>query len=226
MRSIAILLATLLLLAASCGRDREERTETPLDTVPEMVMRIQKCARLYTTECRVHKLVTHDDEATVRGRLLNRDYSVSLPFGRRKVAIPMEATVKAYVDLGALTADHIRRRGDKVEVVLPDPHFVVTATQIDHSQVRTYVPMLRRDFSDEELASYARQGREAIISEIPGMGLTARAQEDAARLLVPIIAQLGFREDDITVTFRKDFTAGEIATFIEKTDVEHGSTPQ
>ena len=51
-----------LLLMVSCSDNKPMVTEPePIDTIPMMVMQIQKCAKLYTAEYHVHKIVTHDD---------------------------------------------------------------------------------------------------------------------------------------------------------------------
>ena len=39
----------------------------------------------------------------------------------RKVAIPMDATLKAYVDFSGFSAKNVNRQGDKIEIILPDP---------------------------------------------------------------------------------------------------------
>lgn len=214
MRKLFVLLFSTCLLAASCSGCGSEAEQPALDTIPEMVMQIKKCSRLYTTECTIHKLVTHGDRLNVKGRLLLQDIDIDLPFGERKVAIPLTATAKAYVDLSSFTADCVRRDGDRVEIILPDPRIVLTSTTIDHDRVNTYVPLLRERFTDEELTSYAQQGRQAIIDELPNLGLMETAQENAAHVLVPLIAQMGFEEQNITVTFRKQFTPADITSFI------------
>ena len=59
------------------------------------------------------------------------------------------------------------------------------------------------DFTDEELARYEQQGRASILKSVPELGIEERTRQSAARTLVPIITQLGFDEQDITITFRK-----------------------
>lgn len=76
---------------------------------------------------------------------------------------------------------------------------------------------MRQDFSDKELANYEQQGREAIIKDIPRMGITEAAQKSAAKIIVPLLTRLGYREDQITVTFRKDFTAADILKMVDPT---------
>ena len=219
--SITLMFAVTLTVLSCDGKQQHDQVSN-IDTIPELVLQIKKCSKLYTTECKIRKIVTHDDQVAVKGKIFNHDYNINLPLGQRKVAIPIDATVKAYVDFSSFTRDNVAKRGDKIEVTLPDPRIVVTATTIDHDMVKQYVPALRKNFSSEELYSYASQGREAIVKDIPKLGLIAHAQADAANIIIPIIAQMGYKEENITVTFKKDFTPKEIVSMIENTDVENG----
>lgn len=213
---IYTLIATICFLAMSCSHE-EAKTQKPkaVDTIPVLVMQIQKCSRLYAAEFKMHKIVTHDDEIRVKGKFLSRDYDVALPVGSRKVAIPIDATVKSYIDLSSFSANNISRNGKKIEITLPDPRIELTASRINHGEIRKYVALTRQNFSDEELASYERQGRDAIINDIPETGITEMAKESAAKVLVSFFVGMGFDENDITITFRKDFSAGDIKKMIE-----------
>jgi p-aminobenzoyl-glutamate transporter AbgT len=42
------------------------------------------------------------------------------------------------------------------------------------------------------------------------MHIIEMAQENAARVLVPMIAQMGYREEEITIAFRKNLTITDI----------------
>lgn len=206
----------------SCNNGHPSNQEHNIDTIPEMVMQIKKCSKLYTTECRIHKIVTHNDELSIKGKFLSHDYSVDLPLGQRKIAIPVDATIKAYIDFSAISSSDIHREKDKIEIILPDPHIIVTSTRIEHDKIKQDVPFLRKNFSTEELYDYAKQGREAIIKDIPKLNLVARAQSDAANILIPMIAQMGFKEENITVTFRKEFTPQDIKSLIEIPSIKNG----
>lgn len=212
----------MLLLLCACGKKQTPTSTEHVDTIPMLILQIQKCSRLYAAECRMRKIVTHDDRAQVQGQFMKHDYNIDLPLGQRKVAIPIEATVKAYIDFSAFSAANVRRTGQKIEVTLPDPSIVLTATRIDHKAVKQHVPLTRRNFSDEELASYERQGRQAIIDAIPQTDIVAMARESAARTLIPMLMRAGFAEQDITVSFRKDITKRDIRGMIERKDSDNG----
>lgn len=149
-----------------------------IDTTATLVMQIQKCSRLYTTEYQVHKIVTHDDDIKLKGKLFSKKYNITLPLGQRKVAIPMEATLKAYVDFAEFSADNVRRDSTHIELILPDPRIVLTSSRIDHNEIKEYVALMRSNFSEEEPQSYEMQGREVIIHDIANSDITERARRE------------------------------------------------
>jgi len=68
------------------------------------------------------------------------------------------------------------------------------------------------------MTHYEQQGREAIIRSIPNLGIIEMAKENAARTLIPMIEQLGFKEQDITIAFRKDYGQYDIRRILEIKD--------
>ena len=221
MKNIYKVVFLALLILASCGHKKTVEQAKPVDTIPLMVMQIQKCSRLYTAEAHIHKIVTHDDQIKLKGSFLRQDFDIAVPGSSRKVAIPMDATVKAYVDFKDFSAKNVSRHGGKIEIILPDPKVTLTATKIDHDGVKQFVSLARRNFSDEELSRYEQQGRESIIKDIPQMNLLETARINAAHTLVPMLVDMGFKEADITVSFRKKFTLQDLKSLIEtSTSVE------
>lgn len=203
------------LAVAGCSRKQTTRQQPEsVDTIPMLVMQVQKCSRLYTAEYKMHKIITHDDEIRMKGKFLNQDYDVALPMGSRKIAIPIDATVKAYIDLSSFSEKNVRRVGDKIDVTLPDPRIEMTSSRINHGEIRKYVALTRQNFSDKEMAGYEQQGRQAIINDIPQTGIMEMAKESAARVMVPFFVGMGFNEKDITISFRKDFSDNEIKKMI------------
>ena len=97
MRKYVVFMLLAAMTAGGCTGDGESSGEEPryqsIDTLPMLVMQIQKCSRLYTTEYRIHKIVTHDDVLQLKGSVLKQDISIRMPMGERKIAIPMDATV-------------------------------------------------------------------------------------------------------------------------------------
>ena len=212
---IAIAVATGI---SACRKEADSQQLTDyqsIDTVPMLIMQIQKCSRLYTTEYKVHKIVTHDDVVKLRGNLLKQDINIQLPLGDRKVAIPMDATLKAYIDFSGFTEKNVERDSNKITILLPDPKVELTSTKINQKEIRSYVGLVRAGFSDEEMTRYEQQGREAIIQSIPQLGLVEMARESAARTLIPLIQQMGYREEDITIAYRKEFRPFDVRKYLE-----------
>ena len=164
--------------------------------------------------------VTHDDQLALKGKLFNKDYNINLPLGKRKVAIPIDATMKAYIDFADFSAANVRRTPTHIELILPDPHIVLTSSRINHDDVKEYVALMRRDFSDEELASYELQGREAIIKDIAKSNIIEQARIGATNALVPMLRQLGFDEPNIIISFRKNFTPQEVEQLVDASTIE------
>ncbi len=211
-------LACMLFCACSEGKEQqtEQTTYQSIDTVPMLVMQVQKCSKLYTSEFKVHKIVTHDDVVRLKGSVLRQDYNIKIPLGDRKIAIPMDATLKAYIDFSQFSEKNIERSGDQITILLPDPKVTMTSSKIDQKNVRHYVAFARANFSDAEMSDYEQQGRAAIIQSIPELGIIDNAKENAARVLVPMLTQLGYREENITIAFRKDFNRNNIMRLLEQ----------
>ena len=213
-RFASTIILVLAVMMTACGHQAEQQGESSepvvIDTIPQMVMQIQQCSRLYTTEVKVHKIVTHDDVVRLKGNLMSKQFSIPLPLGERKIAIPMDATLKAYIDFSEFDEKSIERDGDKITILLPDPQVVLTSSKINQKEIKEYVGLVRAHFSDSEMSNYEQQGRLAIISNIPQMRIMETAQANAARVLVPMIKQMGYREENITIAFRKNLTINDI----------------
>ena len=205
MKKIVILIMTLttLLMTGCKSENGDTAQDIVTDTVPSLVIQIQKCARLYTTEYHIHKIVTHNDILKLKGNILRKDIDIKLPLGERKIAFPMDATLKAYIDFSDFSESNIKRNGDKITILLPDPKVVMTSSKINRDEVKEYVGLTRSYFTDKELSSYEQQGRQSILNSVSQLGIKQTAQENAARVLVPMLTEMGYKEENITIAFRK-----------------------
>lgn len=204
--AICLIFVVSFFLTKGCTHEAEKPAEDTvrIDTLSVMITQIKRCSRLNTAEVKVHKIITHDDVTNLSGKILGKEISIDLPTGKRKVAIPLYATIKASIDMGKITDQDIVRDGDRIEILLPQPEVSITETHIDHDGVRQYVALTRSNFSDAELQSYEKKGRDAIQKDIPKLGIKEMARESAARQLVPIMQMLGFKDSNITISFRTD----------------------
>ena len=181
MKKIIILIMTLttLLMTGCKSENGDTAQDIVTDTVPSLVIQIQKCARLYTTEYHIHKIVTHNDILKLKGNILRKDIDIKLPLGERKIAFPMDATLKAYIDFSDFSESNIERNGDKITILLPDPKVVMTSSKINRDEVKEYVGLTRSYFTDKELSSYEQQGRQSILNSVSQLGIKQTAQENA-----------------------------------------------
>ena len=69
---------------------------------------------------------------------------------------------------------------------------------------------MRSNFTDEEITRLARQGEDSIRHHIERYGLVEASRTAAARVLVPMLKQLGYAESNIIVRFRKDFNNNDL----------------
>ena len=204
-----------LSLLSACRGEETQAEVVRVDTL-SLVMQVKECARLYTAEYEVHKLVLKDDPLRVKGNLFQRAFDVKVPIGERKVMIPLDLTLKAYIDFTGFDEKNVLRSGDRIVVTLPDPRVVVTSSRINHDEVKQFVSLTRSDYTSAELADFTRQGEDEILASVPQLGILEMARENAAHVLVPMLTRLGYDERNIVISFRKDFTTADMPLLLER----------
>lgn len=204
-----------LSLLSACRGEETKAEAVRVDTL-SLVMQVKECARLYTAEYEVHKLVLKDDPLRVKGNLFQRAFDVKVPIGERKVMIPLDVTLKAYIDFTGFDEKNVLRSGDRIVVTLPDPRVVVTSSRINHDEVKQFVSLTRSDYTSAELADFTRQGEDEILASVPQLGILEMARENAAHVLVPLMTRLGYDERNIVISFRKDFTTADMPLLLER----------
>lgn len=214
--SIVLLLSLLL---TGCGKKTvQAEGKTSVDTLEVLATHISACSKLYTSQYDLRKIMVYTDTTTINGNFLSQHIKVKVPFSNRKIAIPITATAKAYVDLGKLKQSDVVKRGDKLEIVLPDPEIALTSTTIDHAGVKQKVGLLRHNFSDDEITKIQQKGRSELIESLSQTDILSDAKENAARVIIPLAVQCGYKEENVTVTFRKNFGASDVPGLIRRLD--------
>lgn len=174
-------------------------------SVPFLVNEICRTSRLYTSEYQIHKIVTHTDAPTLEGNILGIPVKVNTRWGDRKVAIPITVTLKAYIDFSTFRAEQVKRTPDgRITLILPDPVIVATSSRVDHQGTRQYIDATRSRYSDAEIAEFARQGADSIMSHSLQLSIVAQAERSAAMTLLPVLRRLGYKDEQITISFRKE----------------------
>lgn len=188
------------------AQTNEVQAPTAADSVRRLVMTVRSSARLCVTEMQVHKLVTNTDEPVLTGQVLGMPVNMPTRIGKRRVLIPLDVTIKAYIDLQHFDERNVERTDSTLIVTLPDPQVVITASKIDNKGIRQYVDMARSRYTDAEITALARQGEDSIARHMAHYGIEREAQRSAANQLLPLLQQMGYKESQVTVRFKKTFT--------------------
>ena len=209
--SILLLLVAMLLLPGCKGKAVQpeavasDSTATSKPDMGRVVMEVARTSRLYTTEYQVHKIVTHSDDPTLEGQVLGVPFKMKTRWGDRKVAIPITVTLKAYVDFSQFSADQVKRTPDgHLEIILPDPKVVQTSSRVDHNGTRQYIDATRSRYTDAEISDFARQGADSIVSHSMQLDIVDQAERSAAQTLFPLLRRMGYKDGQVTISFRKE----------------------
>ncbi|MCF0159309.1 MAG: DUF4230 domain-containing protein [Bacteroidaceae bacterium] len=206
--SIVVVLLAILLSVVRCetkGSGTLAQTDAvamgkdPSD-LPQLILKIQQCSRLYGTEYKVHKIITHEDQKVLKVGGMTFD----IPLTDRHIAIPMDATLKAYVDLEQFTDKNIATDGSRIVITLPEPRIEVTSTIVQHDQTQEHVALVRQNYSAKEQEDLHRQGLVAITENALKNGILENARVSVARTLVPMLQQMGYEDRNIEVRFSKE----------------------
>ena len=184
------------------GNDVAENAAT--DNIPMLIRDIRKCSKLYTAEYNIRKIVTYSDEPRLKGKVLGHEVDMKMPVGDRKIAIPMNVTLKGYIDFSDFSEKNVRREGKRIVVTLPQPQVAVTASKVDQAGIKEYVSIMRSRFSDEEMAEFEKQGRQAVVNSIPRLDINETTCVNAAKILIPMIVKMGYDEKMITIELKNE----------------------
>lgn len=188
----------------SSGKEVTDTVEAEASAKPDVAMRIQECSKIYTSEYQVSKIIVQRDEKRMKGKVLGIPVDIGVGGTRRVIALPIEGVLKAYVDMSEITEENIIRRGDSIEIILPDPKIVLTSTRINTAEIREKTGFWRDDFNDAELTRIQQAGRDSLIAEVPKLGLIANARHSATRTLLPLLGNLGYDSTKVRITFAAD----------------------
>ena len=193
----------------ACGGDKENGNDvaennSATDNIPMLIRDIRKCSKLYTSEYNIRKIVTYSDEPRLKGKVLGHEVDMKMPVGDRKIAIPMNVTLKGYIDFSDFSEKNVRREGQRIVVTLPQPQVAVTASKVDQAGIKEYVSIMRSRFSDEEMAEFEKQGRQAVVNSIPRLDINETTAVNAAKILIPMIVKMGYDEKMITIELKNE----------------------
>lgn len=230
-QQVGIVLLSLLTVAAlvAVALTRcETESSSPLTTqdsipaqermeMPQLIHRVQQCSRLYSTEYKVRKIVTHEDQKVLKlGGM-----KVNIPMTDRHIAIPLDATLKAYVDMSSFSERNVATDGERIVVTLPDPKIEVTSTLVDHDKTQEHVSWIRQDYTVQEQEQLHRQGLMSIAENALQTGILEDARASVARTLVPMLQQMGYQDTQIEIRFGKpEFSLKDLPALLDSKEIK------
>lgn len=167
MKPLFYIFSLMLLISCQSSQVSEE----------ELLQSINSTPMIYTVEC------------VAQTSVVERSSRFNGLLGQRTAIIPVEANIKAGIDLSKL--DKIRIEDGKAYITLPQPIIEIESTKVLNDQVVTSVALLRSNFNADELAELAAKGRQAIESKLYEYDLINPAQEQAEAIVAGIVRQLG-----------------------------------
>lgn len=167
-KRLILIYIIVCLLPVSCSRQISEE---------ELLRSINTTPMLYTVQC------------VAQTTVIERSSPAMDLFGQRTAIIPVEANIKAGIDLSQLK--NIRISGKKVYITLPDPVIEIESTRILNDEIVTSVAPLRFDFTNDELAQIARKGTDAIRNDLGKYNLVEPAQQQAELIIANIVSRMG-----------------------------------
>lgn len=161
---------------------------------------LENTPRLYVVQYNVHKILTYEDLSTLDGQLLGEKFSIPI-VGDRKIALPVDATIKGYIEFNGSTVDEV---DDKIIVTLPEPRLEMTSSIVDYDREKQYLSWNRFSFSEEEKESLLKTGKEKILQSLNRRDVMDRSRKSAFNALLPILEGCGYAPENVVIRFVDD----------------------
>lgn len=196
-KGLFLLSIILSLVLFSCSKNKEKGIET---VIPAIV----NCSKLHTAQYNVHKILTYKDMTAIEGSIFSEKISIPIP-GDRMLVIPIDATIRAYIDFSQFSKDNIVMDNDgKVIITLPNPQIVLSSAQIDYKNEKQYLSWNRSKFASEEKEEFIKQGRASILASMAHSDIIDRSRTSAFNTIQPILISAGFSPENIIIRFSDD----------------------
>ncbi|MDY5968867.1 MAG: DUF4230 domain-containing protein [Bacteroidales bacterium] len=150
--------------------------------------------------------VEAETEVIVHNKTSNQNLLALL--GDREIVIPVVARLKAGIDLSLIKKEDVSYEGHTVRFVLPDPVIVMESVEIDWDNVDENVGLLRKGFTDEEIAEIAAVGSKSIRMTVPKTEIVEMAQNRAKLVLETIAKTAGYKAIVISPKYSFNETIG------------------
>lgn len=120
--------------------------------------------------------------------------------GHRKIALSVQAYVKAGIDMGAIKEEQVLIEQDKIIIQLP--HARLITLNIPPEEIKEEVEstgFFRDGFNNSEKEELLAQAEQNIRKSVDSLGILKTAEDNAVYFISNFLKRLGFT--DVTVTF-------------------------
>ena len=158
----------------------------------EVIPVLQQMEELATVEYTVTKVVKANDNKTW------------FKPGDRKILITTEATLKAGINMAALTEDDVTISGKSITIYLPDPEILSVNMPADKIKVAfEKTDLFRYPFNNEERDALLKQAEQQLRRSGNETGILAQAKLNTQVLMSRLLTGLGFESVNLFFGERK-----------------------
>ncbi|MBP2242051.1 hypothetical protein J2Z40_002624 [Cytobacillus eiseniae] len=195
-----LLIAIILFLAGSLGAFTYYKLfagSTFKSETISIVESVQELATLATAQAVVTAIIKEEDN-----KLFNKELNVNFPGTKRTTLLIVPATVLAGVDLQMITDKDIVIDEDSKKITMTIPHATMLqdpSIQMDKIQTYSEEGLFRSEMKWDEGFDLTAAAQKQIIEEAMELGLLAKAEDSAVKVLTPFFHQLGY---EATIQFK------------------------
>lgn len=129
--------------------------------------------------------------------------------GERKILITCRASIKAGIDLSALTEDDIDISGNSIHIRLPQPKILTVNMPPENIKVAySEVGFFRSDFTSSERDALVTQAEKQIWNAGEALGIIQQAKLNTETFMNDFLMQLGFEK--VSLTYDKKSNAHKL----------------
>ncbi len=151
------------------------------------VFALREMSDLATVEYTLSKVVKANDNGTW------------FKMGQRKIALSVQAYVKAGIDLGAINKEQVMINQNKIVLQLPRARLITL--NIPPEEIKEEVEstgFFRDGFTNSEKEELLSQAEQSIRKSVDSLGILKTAEDNAVFFIGNFLKRLGFTEVELT----------------------------
>ncbi|CAM3137849.1 DUF4230 domain-containing protein [Filibacter tadaridae] len=196
--SIALIILLLIVTIPFATMHFLKSGSTFTESKGAFLEQIQELNELATAEAYTKVVIERQDNT-----LFGQSIGLNLPGTKRQLLVVVPGSIKAGVDLSALTEEDIEmdEANKTAKITLPPASFLGGAEiYFDKVEVYSYEGAFREKANIEEAYELAEEAKKLILEETTGQGVLTTAQQNAERTLHEMFSFAGY---DVAIEFKE-----------------------